>query len=231
MPDESTLACNVIVGTSENSTSASHIADMVNGARGNTSCSEEEIRVRLEKGDAQDANRVLHLALNADGAIVGCVSSSLTTLWTPTGCGHWGFLAVARSAQGCGVASTLVRAAEKRLSTAGLQQVQIECARRRRDPRLGMRNPPALRRPRGDLLATYTYTDDWSASHAPSQRLCDWYEGRLGFQRHSSWLSARVVGMLIGHHKKSEWRSCRKTLETQDCGPKPSTAEPNEQLI
>ena len=74
--------------------------------------SEEDVTDRLEMGDAgARANRVLHLAFRGD-TLVGCCSSTYQPPWTPEGCGHWGLLVVDRQAQGCGVASAIVRAAE-----------------------------------------------------------------------------------------------------------------------
>merc|ERR1719382_1228784 len=86
--------------------------------------SEREVRSRLSMGDvgSQRANRLMHLAL-LDGVVVGWCSSS-TSGWG--GDGHWGALAVDPAAQGKGVGSALVAAAEKRLLEAGCQSVQIE---------------------------------------------------------------------------------------------------------
>ena len=70
-------------------------------------------------------NRVLHLAwMNEE--LVGCCSSTIQAPWTPGGCGHWGLVAVTRQHRGCGVASALVAAAERRLTLGGCSQVQIE---------------------------------------------------------------------------------------------------------
>ena len=77
-------------------------------------------------GDAgEQANRVLHLGWR-DGHLVGCCSSTKAVGWAPRGCGHWGLLSVAQEAQGTGVASALVVAAEARLRDAGLGHVQME---------------------------------------------------------------------------------------------------------
>ncbi|CAE8632188.1 unnamed protein product [Polarella glacialis] len=70
-------------------------------------------------------NRVLHLAFR-QGKVVGCCSSTLQPPWTQAKCGHWGLLAVATAAQGTGVASELVRAAEQSLQLGGCTHVQIE---------------------------------------------------------------------------------------------------------
>jgi len=89
--------------------------------------SEWEVRHRLAMGDdGEDADRVMHIAL-WDGVAVGWCSS--TPGWGGFGGeygGHWGALAVAPDAQGKGVASALVKAAEKRLLDAGCDSVQIE---------------------------------------------------------------------------------------------------------
>ena len=61
-------------------------------------------------------------------------SSTLQTPWCPSGCGHWGLLVVAVEAQGTGVASALVAAAERRLVEAGLREVQIEYDYERGNP-------------------------------------------------------------------------------------------------
>ena len=46
--------------------------------------------------------------------------------WQGPGCGHWGLLVVAVEAQGTGVGSALVAAAEQRLAASGLLYVGIE---------------------------------------------------------------------------------------------------------
>lgn len=85
-----------------------------------------DVSSRIAMGDAGDhANRVLHLA-HYEGDLVGCCSSTLQPPWTQPGCGHWGLLVVAAEAQGTGVASALVRAAEKRLKSHGRNMIQIE---------------------------------------------------------------------------------------------------------
>lgn len=124
----------VEVGTSKLATRAfcTEVASLANHAYGYNRLSAPEVAQRLEMGDAgPDANRVLHLAWRAEDetgeeTLVGICSSTRQTPWCPRGCGHWGLLAVKVAAQGTGVASALVRAAEHRLSLAGLQQVQIE---------------------------------------------------------------------------------------------------------
>jgi len=83
------------------------------------------LRSRLAKGDAgRNANRVLHVALR-DERVVGCCSSTLHVGWGAGG-GHWGALAVDPAAQGTGVATALVAAAEQRLLDHGCTSVQIE---------------------------------------------------------------------------------------------------------
>ena len=106
------------------------VSETVNASYGYSRLSPSEVLQRLAMGDSiTGANRVLHIAwrdVEGVATFVGCCSSTLTTPWTPHGCGHWGLLAVAPEAQGTGVASALVRAAESRLAAAGLRQVQIE---------------------------------------------------------------------------------------------------------
>eukprot|EP00966_Prymnesium_polylepis_P148247 3424522-Prymnesium_polylepis.1 len=70
------------------------------------------------------ANRVLHLAFRGE-RLVGCCSSTFQPPWTPEGCGHWGLVVVRLEAQGTGVASALVHAAEARLAGC-CARVQIE---------------------------------------------------------------------------------------------------------
>ena len=118
----------VVVGTSALATSdfVSACARMINMSYGYHRVSEGEICNRLAMGDSSDsANRVLHVATRG-GALVGCCSSTKQTPWCPSGCGHWGLLVVDVAAQGTGVATALVTAAEQRLREAGLRQVQIE---------------------------------------------------------------------------------------------------------
>ena len=118
----------VLVGKSSlvNEEFVSRVRDLVNGAYGYSRLSTRDVLQRLAMGDADDeANRVLHLGWR-DGHLVGACSSTMAVGWAPYGCGHWGLLAVAEEAQGTGVASALVAAAEARLRDAGLGFVQIE---------------------------------------------------------------------------------------------------------
>lgn len=123
----------VTVGTSETTVGGlsgvalvCRLCAMVNRAYGYSRLSEHEVEGRLEMGDAgRAANRVLHIA-SRGGQVVGVCSSTLQAPWTPMGCGHWGLLVVDVDAQGSGVASALVRAAEQRLRAAGRSRVQIE---------------------------------------------------------------------------------------------------------
>ena len=118
---------SVQIGTSALSGSfARELCDVVNRAYGYRRVSEPEIVQRLSRGDGA-RNRVLHVAMRG-GAIVGCCSSTLHTPWTGPGCGHWGLLAVDPEAQGMGVATALVAAAEQRIYSHGLRYVAIECA-------------------------------------------------------------------------------------------------------
>jgi len=177
----------VVVGTSRHANDAELVDRVVQlviesyaAVGGHKTISAEKVRGRLRCGDveATTARRVLHLAIR-DGRAVGCMSSSLTTPWTPTGCGHWGFLVVAVDAQGTGVASALVQGAETRLKRGGCTEVQIE----------------------------YEY-----GAHLPhTQRLSDWYEGKLGFKDTSCWFMNRFLGMIVGGGG-TEFRRCRKAL-------------------
>ena len=118
----------VTIGTSSDAGNgfAKHVSSMVNSAYGYGRLSPHEVLHRLAMGDAgDDANRVLHLAWR-ESQLVGCCSSTLSVPWAPRGCGHWGLLVVAVEAQGTGVASALVAAAEARLHASGLASVQIE---------------------------------------------------------------------------------------------------------
>jgi GNAT superfamily N-acetyltransferase len=119
---------SVVVGTSAlaNSDFVRECTRMVNTSYGYRRVSEDEIVSRLAMGDeGPEANRVLHVATRA-GVLVGCCSSTRQTPWCPYGCGHWGLLVVDVKAQGTGVASALVAAAERRLCELGLTHVQIE---------------------------------------------------------------------------------------------------------
>jgi len=102
---------------------------MVNRSYGYRRVSEGEMRHRLSTA----RNRVLHVAMR-DGALVGCCSSTLHTPWSGPGCGHWGLLVVDPPAQGTGVASSLVHAAEQRLYSHGLRRAQIEYSFSKGDP-------------------------------------------------------------------------------------------------
>jgi GNAT superfamily N-acetyltransferase len=84
-----------------------------------------DVLSRLSMGDdGARANRVLHLAWRRE-QLVGICSSTYQPPWCEEGCGHWGLVVVDVSAQGTGVASALVRAAEERLAGA-CEQIQIE---------------------------------------------------------------------------------------------------------
>ena len=170
---------SIVIGGSAHVQLAPEIAQMVNTAYGYARVSVQEVCGRLERGGDEQPNRVLHLAFRGP-QLVGCVSSTLQTGWTPSQCGHWGLLVAARAAQGTGIGRALIRAAELRLVTGGCTHVQIE----------------------------YEY----SAGDAYSQRLCHWYEARLGFTRNSYWLLGRLFGMLAGHRPSTEFRTCRKEL-------------------
>ena len=125
---------SVFIGTSAHASEerCAEAAAVICRAYGYMRVSQHEVKQRLCMGDGTP-NRVLHLAV-WDGKVVGCCSSTLQTMWCPSGCGHWGLLAVDPSAQGTGVASALVAAAERRLYEAGLKQVQLEFEYQRGDP-------------------------------------------------------------------------------------------------
>eukprot|EP00927_Polykrikos_kofoidii_P052710 TRINITY_DN46631_c0_g1_i1.p1 TRINITY_DN46631_c0_g1~~TRINITY_DN46631_c0_g1_i1.p1 ORF type:complete len:208 (-),score=32.53 TRINITY_DN46631_c0_g1_i1:175-798(-) len=130
---------SVIVGCSTHAASSElvqRIARMVNTSYGRSRLSEREVRDRLRGGDESlNPNRVLHLAFRCD-ELVGCVSSTFQPPWTSKGCGHWGLLVVDKAAQGTGVASALVEAAERRLHEGGCTEVQIEYEYSANDPHL-----------------------------------------------------------------------------------------------
>lgn len=119
----------VEIGTSAlaSETFCEEVSAMVNQSYGCMRLSPGEVSSRLAMGDGgkYESNRVLHLAFR-EGSLVGCCSSTLQTPWCPRGCGHWGLLVVAVEAQGTGVGSALVAAAEGRLVEHGLEAVQIE---------------------------------------------------------------------------------------------------------
>ncbi|KAL1512231.1 hypothetical protein AB1Y20_005493 [Prymnesium parvum] len=140
----SELPVAVMVGTSrlarEDPTLVRRIVDMINesyleanrellGAHASSyrRTSVGDVLHRLSMGDAGPrANRVLHLAFRG-AELVGCCSSTFQPPWTPEGCGHWGLLVVKKSAQGTGVASALVTAAEARLArSCALVQIEYE---------------------------------------------------------------------------------------------------------
>jgi hypothetical protein len=133
---------DVVIGTSEMARAdpelVNKITTMVNssyfaslrevlpeGMEGYERVSTDDVVERLGMGDAgARANRVLHLAFRA-GELVGCCSSTFQPPWTDQGCGHWGLLVVSQAAQGTGVASAIVAAAERRLAGC-CTRVQIE---------------------------------------------------------------------------------------------------------
>ncbi|CAK9044392.1 unnamed protein product [Durusdinium trenchii] len=115
----------VEIGSSHSRATPRQVATLCNKAYGYRRLSESEARSRLAMGDDEGANRVLHLAFR-NGKLLGCCSSTLQPPWTPRSCGHWGLLSVHPEAQGTGVASALVAAAERRLLEAGCRSIQIE---------------------------------------------------------------------------------------------------------
>lgn len=119
----------------EDDTLVDRIVTMANGAYGRRRMSPGEVNRRISMGDAgRWSNRVLHLAFR-DGDLVGCCSSTIQPPFTCFGCGHWGLMAVDPKAQGCGVGSALVAAAEDRLRCAGCLAIQIEYNYSPGDPR------------------------------------------------------------------------------------------------
>ena len=112
---------SVVIGASSLEPNVHALAALVNAAYGHHRVGVAEMRHRLTTA----RNRVLHVALR-DGRPVGCCSSTLHVPWCGPGCGHWGLLAVAPEAQGTGVASALVAAAEQRLASHGISHVQME---------------------------------------------------------------------------------------------------------
>lgn len=147
----------VKIGTSKDAEEDKNLVDQIckivataYGSVGKSKCMDHyDAMDRLEMGDdGVRANRVLHLAYKGT-ELVGCASSTFSPGWTFPGCGHWGLLAVDPAHQGCGVATALVLAAERRLATVS-QHIQIE-----------------FRHTEGEEF---------------SDRLLQWYEGKLGFQ-------------------------------------------------
>ena len=125
------MLVSVKIGTSahlsEDSELAEKVAALVNRAYGYRRIDVYEAVQRLAMGDAgRRANRVLHLAYREGQRLVGCCSSTIQPPWTPTGCGHWGLLVVDPPAQGSGVASALVAAAEERLASHRCSMIQVE---------------------------------------------------------------------------------------------------------
>lgn len=110
----------VVIGTSQMLEDSALVNRIVNFS---DKC-EREVRSRLSMGDAgyDSANRLMHVALLNGEAVGWC--SSATSGWG--GDGHWGALSVDQAAQGKGVGSALVEAAEVRLLRAGCESVQIE---------------------------------------------------------------------------------------------------------
>eukprot|EP00435_Cladocopium_sp_Y103_P018053 s2620_g4.t1 len=118
-------AVEVEIGSSRSKATPRQISTLCNKAYGYRRLSESEARSRLAMGDDGGSNRVLHVAYR-NGKLLGCCSSTLQPPWTPRSCGHWGLLSVHPDAQGTGVASALIAAAERRLLEAGCRSIQIE---------------------------------------------------------------------------------------------------------
>mmetsp|Transcript_64101 Transcript_64101/g.181990 ORF Transcript_64101/g.181990 Transcript_64101/m.181990 type:complete len:215 (-) Transcript_64101:249-893(-) len=160
----------------EDETLVRRVVEMVNRAYGHRRTTEAEVHRRIALSN-KGTNRVLHLAYRGD-TLVGCCSSTIQPPWTCYGCGHWGLMVVDRAAQGSGVASALVEAAEQRLAQAGCSRIQIE----------------------------YEYT----TGDPFSDRLMQWYEGKLGF----SCMTGRPWSRQPGHH---EFRICHKRIKQGGC--------------
>lgn len=147
---------------------------------------------RMDRYDAMDrlgmgddgirANRVLHLAYKG-GQLVGCASSTFSPGWTPEGCGHWGLLAVDPAHQGCGAATALVIAAERRLATVS-ELIQIEFRHTEGDAfchrlldwyeKLGFEGRPRRLEPgETDFLHVYKAISDDRQRWGRKQRLMD----------------------------------------------------------
>ena len=128
---------SVAIGTSQLARSSEFVCSLVsmaNRAYGHSRLSEADACHRLRAGDERPGrNRVLHVATR-DGRVIGCCSSTIFTPWCGPGTGHWGLLVVDPEAQGTGVASALVSAAEKRLSAEGCAQAGIEYSYQVGDP-------------------------------------------------------------------------------------------------
>jgi GNAT superfamily N-acetyltransferase len=127
--DDALGELKVVVGTSQMMKEDSTLVSRISNFSGKW---EGEVRSRMSYGDggSERANRVMHVAF-LNGVAVGWCSSS-TAGWG--GDGHWGALAVDPAAQGRGIASALVAAAEKRLLDGGCDSVQIEYNFRAGDP-------------------------------------------------------------------------------------------------
>jgi GNAT superfamily N-acetyltransferase len=115
------MKVRVVLGLPPSEENTLAITNVINQAYGYTRTRTSEISKRLRA----HTNRVLHVA-TVDGRVVGACSSTLHVPWCTPGCGHWGMLAVVPEAQGQGVASALVAAAEHRLLAAGLSWAAIE---------------------------------------------------------------------------------------------------------
>lgn len=120
-PDDLLADLKVVIGTSKMAEQDSTLVPRI--VNFSDKC-ERDVRSRLSMGDAgnERANRLMHVAL-LNGVAIGWMSSS-TSSWG--GGGHWGALSVDPIAQGKGVASALVKAAEQRLLDAGCTHIQIE---------------------------------------------------------------------------------------------------------
>ena len=55
---------------------------------------------------------------------------------------------------------------------------------------------------------------EWAPGYAHGQVLEAWYEGRLRFERISGAFTSRLFGLVIGHHSKTEFRRCRRSLSS-----------------
>lgn len=127
MPPQKRSAIRVQIGCDPDL--ADTLVEIVNSAYGKQRVSDQDMRKRV----VARTNRVLHVAFDQTGAIVGCCSSTLYVPWCGPGTGHWGLLAVSPAHQGRGVASALVAAAEKRLVVEGMSSAGMEYSFREGD--------------------------------------------------------------------------------------------------
>jgi len=136
--------------------------------------SRDEVIDRLEMGDAgHGANRVLHIAFRGDRLAPSTVVGCMSSTFQPP----W-------TEDGCGHWGLLV--VDRECQGQGIASVLVASAERR------------LAGACNQIQIEYEYT----AGHAYSQRLMDWYEGRCGFTCSSGY--PRSSG--------TQFRKCRKRI-------------------